>query len=175
VATIADLGDDDVESYGYQLAREWGISQGAGRQRRPARGTRPHGAHRGATASGVLTDAVSSQIVQSHRPRIPHWRLRRRHPLKSPNHRGAHGDARAAPTRVVHDSVGIFWLLLILYLRGMGGIWRARPCSREMVVGGMRGRRGWFGGGGHGGAARGGGGLVVALRVAIEGHGVDDQ
>lgn len=173
VATIADLGDEDVESYGYQLAREWGIGQKGkddGVVLLVAPAARAVRIEVGYGLEGVLTDAVSSVIVRNRI--VPAFR--------TGDYEGGiragvagiiealGGDApEAEPTRVVHKiPVGIFWLLLILFVfGGMGGGRRGRRLARAVawgvVVGGMRGHRGGgLGGGGFGGGGgfRGGGG-----------------
>jgi uncharacterized protein len=172
VATIPDLGDEEIADYGYQLGRAWGIGgkeHDTGVLLVVAPAQRKVRIEVGYGLEGDLTDAMSSNIIQTRI--LPEFR-------KGDYDAGVRagvraiigvlgGTADAMPQRVRHGiPVGVFWLIVLLIVlsrfgrfggRGGGGL--ARAIVWGSVLGGMSGGRGG-GGGFHGGGGgfHGGGG-----------------
>jgi uncharacterized protein len=176
VATLTDLAGLDIESYGVALARHWGIGQKGkndGVVLLIVPSERAVRIEVGYGLEGDLTDALSSAIVQQEI--LPAFR---RGDFDAGVRAGVGGIVAAlggeyapppAPPPGARQSIplGIFWLILILFLIGtFGGGRRARRFRRltrgtvwgPVIVPG-RGRRGGFGGGGFGGGGFGGGGF----------------
>ena len=174
VATVKDLGGLDIQDYGYQLGRRWGIGgkeHDTGVVLVIAPKLRKVRIDVGYGLEGDLTDAVSANIIQTRI--LPEFR-------KSDYDAGVRagvdaiiavlgGHGEAPPPRdhrVQVLPVGIFWLIvLVIVLSGIGGRrggggGLARAVIWGTVLNGMssgRGRgSGGFGGGG--GGFRGGGG-----------------
>lgn len=180
VATVPDLGGEDIETYGYQLARHWAI----GRKDKDdgivllvAPNDRAVRIEVGYGLEGQLTDAMSSVII--HSSILPAFRsgdfdggvragvggiIAALGGELAPAPRPAPGPRQSIP-------LGIFWFLMILFLIGaFGGGGRggrrarriARAAAWGAVLGSRRGRGGGFGGGfgggGFGGGFGGGGG-----------------
>jgi len=181
VATVADLGGEDIETYGNQLARHWAIGRkdkNDGIVLLVAPNDRAVRIEVGYGLEGQLTDALSSVII--HSSILPAFRSG---DFDGGVRAGVGGIiaalggelAPAAPRAAgPRQSIplGIFWFLMILFLiaafgggGGRGGR-RARRIARAAawgaVLGSRRGRGGGFGGGfgggGFGGGFGGGGG-----------------
>lgn len=186
VATLANLGGEDIESYGNQLARHWGIGQAKknnGVVLWIAPTERAVRIEVGYGLEGDLTDAITSSIITQRL--LPAVRagdydggvragvagiieaLGGEYELA--NRGGDSGDGERNSARL-NIPAGVFWLIMILFLvGGLGGRGRrgrrlARAAAWGMVLGGLGGGRrggGSFGGGGgsFGGGGGGGGGF----------------
>jgi uncharacterized protein len=179
VASIADLGGEDVETYGYQLARHWAI----GRKGKDdgvllliAPAERAVRIEVGYGLEGELTDAISAIIIQTRI--LPAFRagefdrgVREGVAAILAALGGEYPQAAPAQSRDPRHGipVGIFWVLMILFLvsalsgggrRGRRARRLARAAAWGIVLGGRGGRRGggWGGGGGGFGGGFGGGG-----------------
>ncbi len=174
VVTVPDLGGYDIESYGYQLGRYWGIGQKpdnngvlliVAQQERKVRIEVGYG------LEGTLTDALSANII--HTVILPYFKLGQ---FAEGIQQGATaiievlgGQYKMRERNSERRSDSSDWLLLIFILiilgfnilpmifptgHGSG----ARSASRGGFVGGFGGGGGGFGGGGFGGGGGGFGG-----------------
>jgi len=175
VATVEDLGGLDIQDYGYQLGRQWGIGgkeHDTGVVLIVAPAQRKVGIEVGYGLEGELTDALSSNIIQTRI--LPEFRNGnfdagvRAGVSAIIAVLGGQGDAQAAQEPRVHVlPVGVFWLIVLFIVlsgfgggrRGRGGL--ARAIIWGSVLNGMSGGRGGRSGGGGfsgGGGSFGGGG-----------------
>jgi uncharacterized protein len=179
VVTLPSLGGYDIQDYGYQLLRHWGIGQKA--TNNGALFIVVPSEHKvrievGYGLEPVLTDALSSVILQ--RAVLPKFRAgdvqggivdgtdeivgQLSLDPSTAEKKAAQADAAVAAPRGHGNPMGaiipIFFLIFIgLNLfrgRGGGGMGWLLPM---MILGGSRG--GWGGGGGFGGGGFGGGGF----------------
>jgi uncharacterized protein len=170
VATVADLGGADIETYGYQLGRQWGIGQrgeNSGVILLIAPAERAVRIEVGYGLEGELTDALASVIVNERI--LPAFRTGQfdrgvRDGVAGiiAALGGEYPVAAREPRRDIRTSipVGVFWLFMILILvgglgRGRRGRRIARAAAWGIVLGSRGGRRG--GGFGRGGSGGGGG------------------
>ena len=183
VVTLASLQGDDIEDYGYQLGRAWGIGQKGkddGALFIVVPGEKKVRIEVGYGLEPVLTDALSSVILQTQV--LPHFRdgdipggitagtdaIVQQLGLSDADAKQQVAQAVERPRPRHHETIGsIFSLLLILFviggfLRGGrrgGGMGWALPL---MFLGGAFGGRDrdddWGGGGGGGGGDSFGGG-----------------
>lgn len=168
VVTVTSLGGTDIADYGYQLGRHWGIGQSdedTGAILIVAPSERAVRIEVGYGLEGVLTDALSHQIIQN--TILPRFRAG---DFASGITQGTaailsvlSGEfaPAAEPARNRDEGPGLFMLFLFLvlfvvmsYLRGALGLGRGYGGGRH-YPGGFGG--GW-GGSGSGGGFRGGGG-----------------
>jgi uncharacterized protein len=185
VATLPDLQGYEIEEYGYQLGRAWGIGraqQDDGVLLIVAPSQRKVRIEVGYGLEGVLTDALSSVILQTRV--LPRFRegdmvggvtagtdaLIEQLSLDQPAaaQRVAQAEAqarRAASPRVDPVTVVVILLVIFFMLRGMmGGRRRRRGLWVPPIIiggggwGGHRGGGGWGGGGFSGGGGSFGGG-----------------
>ena len=173
VATVKDLGGLDIQDYGYQLGRQWGIGgkeHDTGVVLVIAPTLRKVRIDVGYGLEGDLTDAVSANIIQTRI--LPEFRKNdydagvRGGVDAIIAVLGGHGEAlQSRDRRVKVLPVGIFWLIVLTIVlsggfggrRGGGGL--ARAVIWGSVLNGMSGGgRGSSGFGGGGGGFRGGGG-----------------
>ncbi len=181
VATVPDLGGEDLETYSNDLARAWGIGQ-KGRDNGVvlliAKAERKVRIEVGYGLEGDLTDAMSSHIINTRI--VPAFR---RGDIDAGVRAGVEGIeevlgypvAGAQPVEQRHPGrehafpVGLFWLIVLIIVmsgfgggrRGGGGLARAIIWGSVLNNMGRRGSgRGGFGGGGFGGGGgfHGGGG-----------------
>jgi uncharacterized protein len=179
VATLADLQGYEIEEYGYQLGRSWGIGQQGvnnGVLFLVAPAQRKVRIEVGYGLEGVLTDALSSLILQTQV--LPRFKsgdmaggvvagtdaLIEQLTLDAPaaQQRLAAAEAAAGASEAIDPQVVMFlvfvalWIVISIMRRRRGGAWWIAP----VILGG--GHRGWSGGGGRrgggGGGFRGGGG-----------------
>jgi uncharacterized protein len=168
VATVASLGGTAIEDYGYQLGRHWGIGErgkNTGAILIVAPNEREVRIEVGYGLEGVLTDALSHQIIQN--TLLPRFRAG---DFEGGIVSGTAAvlsvlsgefEPQAAPPQGERDEgPGLFMLFVLLvlfvvlsYLRGALGIGRGYGTGRR-YPGGFGG--GW--GGSGGGGFRGGGG-----------------
>lgn len=180
VATVPDLQGYEIEEYGYQLGRAWGVGSKArddGAVFLVAPTERKVRIEAGYGLEGVLTDALSSVILQS--AVLPSFREGRMEEgvvegtraivqqLSLPDDEARARVAQAAERRDSSGSDDVHFIILaiILVLWVMGGLSRAGRRRRGAAAwllpillsgsGGGRGR----GGGGFGGGFGGGGGF----------------
>jgi uncharacterized protein len=183
VATVASLQGDEIEDYGYQLGRAWGVGQkgvndGVILIVAPAE-------HKvrievGYGLEGVMTDALSSVIIQTRI--LPKFKagdipggvvdgtdaIIAQLALPDDQAKANVAAAAAQPARVVHhgasplSGIPVLFIILFIFLMirgGGGGLGGALPW---LLLGGMAsGRGGGCGGGndsGGGGGFSGGGG-----------------
>jgi uncharacterized protein len=179
VVTLPSLQGREIEDYGYQLGRHWGIGERdrdtgallivAPRERRVR-------VEVGYGLEGILTDAVSRLVIENGI--LPRFRV---NDYAGGIERGVDdlvqvlsGDAedfqrrateRSGPAGTQVSSEGIWWIIIIgIWLffmlrsrrRRRRALWGAAPPIFFPPIGGRRG--GWGGGGGFGGGFRGGGG-----------------
>jgi len=176
VATIADLGGEDIETFGYQLARHWGIGQKGknnGVLLWVAPSERAVRIEVGYGLEGDLTDAQSSVIIQQRI--LPAFRSGdfdggvRAGVAGIIAALGGEFSAPAARAPGARQSIplGLFWFIMILFLIGaFGGGGRrgrrmrriARAAAWGAVLSSGRRRGGGFGGGFGGGSGGGFGG-----------------
>ncbi len=177
VATVPDLQGDDIDDYGYQLGRAWGIGQkGAnnGALLIVAPNERKVRIEVGYGLEGTLTDALTSQIIR--RDIVPHFKAGDMpggvvagadslvQLLQLPADQQAAMAKQALASRGSDSAkpnigVAIFWVIIII-------IWlivsirrskRGQSSGSNILWGpGLGG--GWGGGGGGGGGWGGGGG-----------------
>ena len=169
VATVADLGGLDIQDYGYQLGRHWGIGDkehdtGVVLIIAPAqRKVRIEVAY---GLEGELTDALSSNIIQTRI--LPQFRNGdidagvRAGVSAIIAVLGGQGEDAQAPQepRVRVLPVGIFWLIvLFIVLSGFGGGRRGGGSLARAIIWGsvLNGMSGGRGGGSWGGRSGGGG------------------
>ena len=163
VATLPDLGGYDIESYGYQLGRHWGIGEGdknngvlliVADQERKVRIEVGYG------LEGTLTDAISANII--HTVILPEFK---RGDFAGGIEQGASAIIEALGGQYQmqqrnserrSDSSDWLVLLFILIILGFNVLPLLVPGMRR---GGGMGRRGGYGGygGGFGGGGLGGG------------------
>jgi len=165
VVTVPDLGGYDIESYGYQLGRHWGIGQKqenngvlliVAQQERKVRIEVGYG------LEGMLTDALSANII--HTVILPYFK---RGQFAEGIERGATaiievlgGQYEMRERNLERRSDSSDWLLLIFILIILG--FNVLPMIFPTGQSGVRGStsRGGFGGGfGGGGGGFGGGGF----------------
>ena len=178
VATVTDLGGEDLETYSVDLARHWQIGQKGkdnGVMLLIAPTERAIRIEVGYGHEGDLTDARASEIINQRM--VPAFRTG-----------DYNGGVRAGVNAIIEViggdyqpvapskpharqsiPLGVFWFLMILFLLGgIGGGRRrglrsvARAAAWGIMLGGMNGRRGGYGGdfgGGFGGGSFGGGGF----------------
>jgi len=169
VATVEDLGGLDIQDYGFQLGRQWGIGgkeHDTGVVLIVAPTQRKVGIEVGYGLEGELTDALSSNIIQTRI--LPEFRNGdfdagvRAGVSAIIAVLGGQGDAQAAQEpRVRVFPVGIFWLIvLFIVLSGLGGGRRGRGGLARAIIWGsvLNGMSGGRGGRSGGGGFRGGGG-----------------
>ena len=173
VATVTDLGGQDLDTYSVDLARQWAIGQKGnnnGVVLLVAPTERAIKIEVGYGLEGELTDALSSEII--HQRMLPAFR---KGDYDGGVREGVHaiievvgGEYQPATQGRGHTvrqniPVGMFWLLMILFLlggigggrrRGLRGV--ARAAAWGIMLGGMGGGRR---GGGYGGDFGGGGGF----------------
>jgi uncharacterized protein len=180
VATVKDLGGLDIQDYGYQLGRHWGIGgkeHDTGVVLVVAPTLRKVRIDVGYGLEGDLTDAVSANIIQTRI--LPEFR---RGDMDAGVRAGVdaivavlggHGEALQQSDQGVKKilPVGIFWLIVLIIVLsggfggrrgGGGGLARAIVWGSVLngMSGGGRGSGGFGGGGGgfHGGGGSFGGG-----------------
>jgi uncharacterized protein len=181
VATVPSLQGYEIEEYGYRLGRAWGLGreqQDDGAILLVAPNERRVRVEVGYGLEGVLTDALSAQIIQAQiLPRfragdlpggvaagtdalIQHLSL----PEGEAEARAAAAARRPVPTRAAQEGVP-GWVILLVVLVVLVMLMRSRRRGRRrgglfippvIVWGGGSGGGGWSGGGGFGG---GGGGF----------------
>jgi len=179
VATVASLQGDEIEDYGYQLGRAWGIGQkgvndGVILIVAPAE-------HKvrievGYGLEGTLTDALSSVIIQTRI--LPKFKagdipggvvdgtdaIIAQLALPDDQAKANVAAAAAQPARAVHhggspiSGIPVLFIILFIFLMirggGRGGLGGALPW---LLLGSMTGGRGGgWGGGGDGGGGGGG-------------------
>ncbi len=174
VATVPSLEGHTIETYGYQLGRQWGIGQrgkNTGALLIVAPAERKVRIEVGYGLEGELTDAVSSDIIQGRI--LPRFRQGdfdggvragvrgmiaalggQYQPTDA--QQGERRDRRRAPA-------ALFWIFVGLILLSSFGRRRRGGLGRALLLGGVlggigRGRPGGFGGGGFGGGGFSGGG-----------------
>ena len=160
VATLPDLQGYEIEEYGYQLGRAWGIGQhdkNNGVLLIVAQAERKVRIEVGYGLEGTLTDALSANIINS--VITPQFKtgqfadgIEQGAQAIMQALRGEYQPRAARSDRRGHVSGTLFWLLLFgvatIFLRGIGG----------GGFGGGYGGRGIFYPGGFGGGGFGGGG-----------------
>jgi uncharacterized protein len=175
VATVKDLGGLDIQDYGYQLGRHWGIGgkeHDTGVVLVVAPTLRKVRIDVGYGLEGDLTDALSSNIIQTRI--LPEFR---RGDMDAGVRAGVdaiiavlggHGEAlkqseQGGAKKVL--PVGIFWIIVLIIVlsggfggRRGGGGGLARAIVWGSVLNGMSGGRSSGGFGGGGGGFHGGGG-----------------
>ena len=179
VATVTDLGGEDLDTYSVDLARHWQIGQ-KGKNNGAVLLVAPteHAIkiEVGYGLEGQLTDALASEII--HQRMLPAFRrgdydggVREGVQAIIEVVGGEYQSASPAKSHSVRQNipVGVFWLLMILLLLGgIGGGRRrglrsvARAAAWGIMLGGMGGGRrgGGYGGDfGSGGGGFGGGGF----------------
>lgn len=169
VATLPDLQGYEIEEYGYQLARVWGIGQrdkNNGALLIVAQAERKVRIEVGYGLEGALTDALSVNIINT--VIVPQFKagkfaagieLGTQAIMQAL--RGEYQPQTARPGKRGHVSGMLFWLLLfgvaVVFLGGLGGGGFGGRSGRGVFYpGGFGG--GGFGGGG-GGFSGGGGGF----------------
>ncbi len=176
VATVPDLQGLEIEDYGYQLGRAWGIGQKGqnnGAVLIVAPNERKVRIEVGYGLEGVLTDALTSQIIRT--TIIPHFKAGDMaggvaagtdvlvQLLQLPPDQQARAAQAAAAAPVRHhggSSAGsIIWLIIILIWLFVSISRRRRGLSSGPVIIWGPGMGGWGGGGGGGGGGWGGGGF----------------
>jgi uncharacterized protein len=181
VVTVPSLQGYEIEEYGYQLGRTWGIGrkdQDDGALFLVAPNERRVRIEVGYGLEGVLTDALSSVILQSRvLPQFRNGRMEQGvvdgveavvQQLSLPDGEARANVAQAAQAAANAQSSGgpgfthlivialvVLWLFSGLGRRRRRGLWWLAPV---ILSGGGRGRGGGFGGGGFGGGGFGGGG-----------------
>jgi uncharacterized protein len=187
VVTVPDLQGYEIEEYGYQLGRAWGIGQKAennGALLIVAPKERKVRIEAGYGLEPVLTDALSALIIQNDiLPAFREGQFERgivagvdsidRQLRLDPAEAQARARAaaverpRSSPPIGVAGVIGLIFLMLLFRMMGGGGRGRRRRgggmapvmiwAASEALRGGGR-RGGGFGGGGFGGGGFGGGG-----------------
>lgn len=192
VATVSDLEDYDIADYGYQLGRKWGIGQDDEGETEKDNGTillvapndRKVRIEVGYGLEGILTDALSSMIIQNNI--LPRFRdgdmpagieagvdqiaLQ----LALPEEEARAIAAQAVSQQRERSSNGeggliIFWIIvgLVIFIMSISnsrGGKRYRGGAGPVVIWGGGGSSGWgssgggFSSGGFGGGGFGGGG-----------------
>lgn len=183
VVTVADLQGYEIDDYGYQLGRAWGIGQ-AGKNNGVlliiAPNERKVRIEVGYGLEGVLTDALSALIIQNDI--LPSFkegfyergieqgvdaidRQLRLDPAEAQARAAAAETPKSSPPFGVAAVIALIFIMLMLRMIGGGGRGRRRPSGLGPVMiwaasEAMRnsGRGGGFGGGGGGGGFGGGGG-----------------
>lgn len=171
VVTLANLDGYDIESYGYQLGRHWGIGQKGkdnGVLLIVAKKERKVRIEVGYGLEGMLTDAISANII--HAVIMPHFKV------------GSFSEGIAAGTTAIIEALGgqykvkerrlsgsennlfslIFLVVFIIFLVAV--LWSSLKLPGPSEAGGEGGhglggyRGGGFGGGGSSGGGFSGGG-----------------
>ncbi len=178
VATVPDLQGLEIEDYGYQLGRAWGIGQKGennGVVLIVAPNERKVRIEVGYGLEGMLTDAVTSQIIR--RDIIPHFKAGDMaggvtagtesllQLLALPADQQAVVAAQAAAVRQAPRNGGgihagqIVWIVIIIIWLLVSVSRRRRGLSSGPVIIWGPGMGGWGGGGGGGWGGGGGGGF----------------
>lgn len=186
VVTVADLQGYEIEEYGYQLGRAWGIGQDGknnGVLLIVAPSERKVRIEVGYGLEPVLTDALSALIIQNEiLPSFREGYFERgieqgvdaidRQLRLDPAEAQARAAAAERPRSEAPIGVGvviavIFILMILAMIGGAGGRGRRRPsgvghilvwAAAEVLSSHVRGGGGGFGGGGSGGGGGGFGG-----------------
>ena len=186
VVTVADLQGYEIEEYGYQLGRAWGIGQDGknnGVLLIVAPSERKVRIEVGYGLEPVLTDALSALIIQNEiLPSFREGYFERgieqgvdaidRQLRLDPAEAQARAAAAERPRSEAPIGVGvviaiIFILMILAMIGGAGGRGRRRPsgvgpillwAAAEVLSSHLRGGGGGFGGGGSGGGGGGFGG-----------------
>ncbi len=186
VVTVADLQGYEIEEYGYQLGRAWGIGQDGknnGVLLIVAPSERKVRIEVGYGLEPVLTDALSALIIQNEiLPSFREGYFERgieqgvdaidRQLRLDPAEAQARAAAAERPRSEAPIGVGvviavIFILMILAMIGGAGGRGRRRPsgvghillwAAAEVLSSHVRGGGGGFGGGGSGGGSGGFGG-----------------
>ena len=186
VVTVADLQGYEIEEYGYQLGRAWGIGQDGknnGVLLIVAPSERKVRIEVGYGLEPVLTDALSALIIQNEiLPSFREGYFERgieqgvdaidRQLRLDPAEAHARAAAAERPRSEAPIGVGvviavIFILMILAMIGGAGGRGRRRPsgvghillwAAAEVLSSHVRGGGGGFGGGGSGGGGGGFGG-----------------
>ncbi len=176
VATVPDLQGLEIDEYGYQLGRAWGIGQKGtnnGVLLIVAPNERKVRIEVGYGQEGTLTDALTSQIIR--RNIIPYFKAGDMaggvtagteallQLLALPADQQAQAAAQAAAARPAQRGGGsgfgtIVWLVIIVIWLIVSVARRRRGLSSGPVILWGPGMGGWGGGGGGGGWGGGGGG-----------------
>lgn len=184
VATVPDLQGYEIDEFGYQLGRAWGIGQKGknnGALLIVAPAERKVRIETGYGLEGVLTDAVTSSIIRNDI--VPHFKagdmaggvaagtdalisLLQLPPGEQAKFAKAAAQARPAKGKGSSPGAVIFWIIIIIiwivFSVARGG--RGRRAGPVILWGpglggwGGGGGGGWGGGGGGGGGFSGGGG-----------------
>jgi uncharacterized protein len=178
VATIPDLQGYEIEDYGYQLLRTWGIGRKGindGAILIVAPNSRKVRVEVGYGLEPVLTDALSSVILQERvLPRFREGKMEEGvvsgiealiQQLALPDDQAKAKVAQAAQARPQQEKGSsiasivvlliIFWVIASLTRGRRGGAWWLLP----LIFSGRGGGGGWSGGGFGGGFGGGGGGF----------------
>lgn len=182
VATVPDLQGYEIEEYGYQLGRAWGIGQAkanTGAILIVAPKERKVRIEVGYGLEGQLTDALSSLIIQNDI--VPRFKAGDMPggivagadaliaQLQLPPDQARQVVAKAAQAHSHHKSGGIglgsfAWVIIVVLwlffsmFRGRRGMGIGQAIVWSTLLNSGRDRDGWGGGGGGGGGFGGGGG-----------------
>ncbi len=159
VATVADLQGYPIEQYGYQLGRYWGIGEkdkNNGVILLIARAERKIRIEVGYGLEGILTDAISSNIIHTIiEPAFKKGQFEKGINTGVTAIIDALGGKYVANKPVKSTKSNKFWLLILLVMF----FWPMSGLFLPFAMSGSRYRGGFGGGGGFGSGGFGGGGF----------------